>query len=70
MRLTLIDRGGKTITFERHLRVEGVPGQVASTIKIGAGPKVRLTPEQEEQVRDFYAQDTSIVAQRMKGTLR
>lgn len=57
MRMTLTDRNGRQVTFERHLRIEGVPDQTATSFKIGAGPIVRFTPEQEEQIRQFYLAD-------------
>lgn len=45
-------KGGGHITFERHHRV-GVPNEPALSVKIGAGPIVRLTIEQQTQLEDW-----------------
>ena len=59
MRLSLGGADGRhTITIERHHRV-GVPGETSVTVKINAGPVIRLTAEQETLIRNFFNKPTT-----------
>lgn len=60
MRLSLPGERGHLVTFERHHRV-GSPGETAATVKVNAGPVVRLTAEQETQLRRFLEVDPTQV---------
>lgn len=68
MRLSLTGIDGRTITFERHLRVGVMPGETAATVKIGPGPIIRLSASQEEQVKQFFAKDAQRVVSQPGGT--
>lgn len=52
------DKGGGQITYERHHRV-GFPGECALSVKIGPGPILRFTIEQQHELEDFLRKEPS-----------
>lgn len=73
MRLSLIGipragagKGGGNIIFERHHRV-GMPDEPALSVKIGAGPVVRLTIEQQAQLEGFLGRPATPPTRSLAG---